>query len=196
MQAGLTNIFNIACGLLGTDPISNPEEDTSLVGRNLRAHIESVAKEICQAYDFASCRARVKLQKEETLDAIPPPFSARYPLPADYLRLIEVTSELGDYSVELDSNGTRRVMFANFEPDWIIYGRVPNYDMMDPALQSAIGAALAARVAPVQAQTETRKREIKADAEAAFMGAVTAGVFERSADQPVAYTWHDRMFGG
>jgi hypothetical protein len=194
-------IFDVAAALLSQEPVADPGADESRLTRVLRAHLTQTAEEVAQEFDWPSCRARVLLVAEAPDPAapVPPPFTARHPLPDDYLRLLDFADVqpaiAGRHTVEIDGRSGRRVLLADFEPGWLIYARLPPLDRLDPLLRAAIAARLAQRVARTITESDGRAREIEAQAQQAFDRAVAATVFERSADLDVAPSWADRMWG-
>lgn len=182
MEAGLRIIIDTACVTLGINRIANIETDESQNAQLLRSNVDHVARTICQEFDFPSARARYKLIKDTNVLEVPPPYTGAYPLPSNYLRLFDFNSQIGDYDIIIDDAANRRVMLANFEPGWIIYSRVPSYDLMDPLLQEAIGQMLAYRLSVKVSESESKAKANQQKALEAFSRAVSASVFERSAD--------------
>lgn len=195
MQSGLRVIFDTASIYLSINRIANVETDEGTHATYLRNHVEQVARTICQEFDFPSCRARYKLVKDTSIVDIPPPFTGVFPLPSNYLRLLDFHCQAGDYEVNIDDINNRRIMYANFEPGWIIYSRMPPYDLMDPLLLEAIGCALAARLSLKISESEAKAQENERRALAAFSRAVSATSFERSADRDNGSIWLEKMRG-
>jgi hypothetical protein len=201
-RSNLHIIYDLASTLLGQGLISDPEASEGRLINLLRGHVESVAEEVCQEHDWPSCRTRVKLIAEPLAlgETLPPPFTTRFPLPLDYLRMLDLDSEAsgfyGNYSVETDFVTQRRVMLADFEPGFIAYARLPPYDRLDPLLRSAIAARLAQRIARSITESDARAREIEAAAQQAFDRAVASTVFERSPDVDRPPSWRDAMWAG
>jgi hypothetical protein len=199
-RSNLHIIYDTAATLLGQGLISDPEANDTKLIRLLRGHVESVAEEVCQESDWPSSRTRAKLIEEPLAEGeeLPGPFTKRYPLPLDYLRMIDLDSEAsgfyGNYSIETDAVSQRRVMLADFEPGFIAYARLPPYDRLDPLLRSAIAARLAGRIARSITESDARAREIEATAQQAFDRAVAATVFERSSDVDRPPAWRDAMW--
>jgi hypothetical protein len=201
MRSGLHIIFDTAAALIGQAHVSDPLQDTGRLASSLRAHWEGVAEEVCQEFDWSSCRTRARMMAETLAvgEVLPPPFTLRFPLPADYLRLCDMDSQIsgfhGTHSVEIDPLTNWRVMLADFNPEWIIYSRFPGADNLDPLLRTAIAARLAQRVARIVTESDGRAREVEAQAQQAFDRAVASSVFERSADIDVPVSWSSRMHG-
>lgn len=199
-RSNLHIIYDTAATLLGDSLISDPEATEGKLIKLLRGHVESVAEEVCQEHDWPSCRTRLKLIEEPLAmgEELPGPFTKRYPLPLDYLRMLDLDSEAsgfyGNYTVETDPVSGRRVMLADFEPGFITYARLPSYDRLDPLLRSAIAARLAERIARSITESDARAREVEAAAQKAFDKAVAATLFERSPDVDRPPSWRDAMW--
>jgi hypothetical protein len=201
-RSNLHIIYDTAATLLGQGLISDPEATEGRLINLLRGHVENVAEEVAQESDWPSCRTRIKLIAEPLAlgEQLPGPFTKRYPLPLDYLRMIDLDSEAsghyGNYTIETDAATGRRVMLADFDPGFITYARLPSYDRLDPLLRSAIAARLAGRIARSITESDARAREIEAAAQQAFDRAVAATVFERSSDVDRPPSWRDAMWAG
>jgi hypothetical protein len=188
-------IFNIAAALLGQEAVTSPDTAVDRLGRSLNAHFDGVVAEVCQSFDWPCARKRAQLIAEATSVTLPNPFKYRYPMPSDYLRLLDGETDHINYAIELDEND-RLVLLADDAIGYITYARVPLIDRFDPLLCAAIGAKLAERIALIVTESESRAEKLMEKAQRALDLAVSGAMFERSPDIDDPSTWKQRMYGG
>lgn len=135
MAADETEIANLALSLLGEDPVDDISDDVARA-RTMNLWFDHVRDAVLQDHPWDSVSARAEL----TVDGSAPDFgfSRQYPLPNDYLRLVQFNDGKTPYRIEgsmlLTDAGEARIRYVKSETDVTVF---------EPMLVSAIAARLA-----------------------------------------------------
>ena len=173
-----TDLANLACDLLGIDPIGDLNGDQSDIARKLRRNYTSAVQTILREYQW-NCASRrglfpaITLPADLTASAYG--YTTAFPWPSECLRVIEIAGEdpnLFNWSNEtiqtLDATGQPvselRVIFANVEaPINLRYVIEIEPSQMDPHCFKACALELALRIEGLSKASGTRRQELKAE---------------------------------
>lgn len=150
-MADKTSVANLALSKLGEDDqLTNVDIDDSHCGRSIRAVFDTMRQAVLRQgkFNFSLSRAELVAQNPNSVPAPPSsyPYDNRFPLPAGFLRLVEVIapcSVVDDYKME------RGAILANSEgPVHILYvADVVETGLWDPLFVEAFASRLAFQVA-------------------------------------------------
>ena len=144
MAVDEVGIGNMALTLLGEEPIGSFDE-LNKPARFLKQHFENVRDFVLRQHCWSCATRRASL----ALSATPPEwgFANAFTLPTGYLRLVEIEDNKGEYTIEedkiLSDEGSMKIVYIF---------RLTDVAKMDPLLQQAIAALLAAELAVAIAQ--------------------------------------------
>jgi hypothetical protein len=138
MAVDEVGIGNMALTLIGEEPITSFDED-SKPARFVKQHYENVRDFVLRQHCWSCATRRATL----ALSAVAPEwgFANAYQLPTGYLRLVEIECNKSEYAIEEDK------LLSDGSPMRIVYiFRLTDVAKMDPLLQQAIAAMLAAEL--------------------------------------------------
>lgn len=159
-----TSIANLALSMVGEDPISNLDNEPSKRGRYCRQFYDTSRRAMLAAAPWREAKKEFQAAAQTT----PPLFhySQAYPVPADYIRMVDLESPAGRW--ELMNVGDVLCIVSN---DGAPLDEYYIFDLEDPTLfnpllTKSIAADIAVNLAWPLARDMSLKEDLKADREA------------------------------
>jgi hypothetical protein len=188
MAVSEVGIANMALTLIGEEPITSFDE-ASKPARFVCQHYENVRDFVLRQHCWSCATRRATL----ALSATPPDwgFANAYQLPTGYLRLVEKECIKGPFAIEEDK------LLSDESPMRIAYiFRLIDVARMDPLLQQAIAAMLAAELAIAIAQNRELMKTLFQLYQSKLEEAKTVDAIEGPIETAEMSTWLEARLSG
>jgi hypothetical protein len=144
-MASVTDICNLALGLLGEPPISDIDDTDSKAAMYCRQFYGQCRDALLMKHTWPCAIKRATLQQCSAAPEFE--YAYAYTLPADYLRMLHPEEKTLQYAIEYDADGIR-VLVCNSDEVRIKYlAKITEPGRFDALFVDALAASLAARIA-------------------------------------------------
>jgi len=141
------DIANMALTMLGQQPITDLDDDNNranLVDKRLA----DVRDTVLRSHHWNSCIKRASLTKDSTAPVWG--YANRYPVPTDFIRLVDTEDDTTEYRIEAGNQGETAASYIlsdDTEMNILYVANITTVSQMDSTLKHAFAIRLAAEIA-------------------------------------------------